>query len=89
MFELPIPHLNAFMFRGGGDITETKKSYYGVLLRFITVYYGLLRYLLRILRHLFHCKQEGNSETGKFLKINIPKKNLKPFFKTQNMMLII
>ncbi len=26
--------------QGGGDITEMENSYYGFLLRFITVYYG-------------------------------------------------
>ena len=36
--------------QGGGDITEMENSYYGVLLRFITVYYGYYGVLLRILR---------------------------------------
>ncbi len=38
--------------QGGGDITEMENSYYGVLSRFITGYYGFYGLLLRILRLL-------------------------------------
>jgi hypothetical protein len=45
--------VNTHTNQGGGDITEMENSYYGVLLRFITVYYGYYGLLLRILRDFF------------------------------------
>ncbi len=38
---------------GGGHITEMKNSYYGFLLRFVTVYYRYYGVLIRILRSFF------------------------------------